>query len=140
MSWDIFVMDFPSDIKTVRDIPKDFQPPPIGKRSDIIMKIKEIVPFADFTNPSWGQIDGKGFSIEVSLSGDEEILDGFVLYVRGGDEAVGVIADILDNLGLRALDGSNEETGFFDPQKSVEGLRRWRAYRDQIINASRGDT
>jgi len=70
MSWDIFVQDFPSDAKSIEDIPDDFKPGSIGKTSDIIERIKEVVPTADFSNPAWGTIDGDGWSIEVNI--DEE--------------------------------------------------------------------
>ena len=54
MSWDIFVQHFPANAKTVADIPSDFKPAPIGDRTTIIEKIKDIVPSADFSDPTWG--------------------------------------------------------------------------------------
>ena len=53
MSWDVFVQDFP-DVGTLEEMPDDFEPKTIGKRQDVINKIKEVVPFADFSDPSWG--------------------------------------------------------------------------------------
>lgn len=138
MSWDIFVQDVPVDAKKIADIPDDFKPAPIGKHSDVIQKIREIVPFADFTDPEWGYIDGEGFSIEVNIPDDDDLLMGFAFHVRGGVTAVGIIADILDQLGLRAIDGGSD-TGFFDRDKAQASLLRWRTYRDQVINAPRSD-
>lgn len=91
MSWDIFVQDLPRDAATVADIPQDFKPAPIGKRADVIARIKEVVPSTDFSDPSWGQIEGEDWSIEVNI-GKNETCSGFALHVRGGDEAVGVTA------------------------------------------------
>lgn len=136
MSWDIFVQDLPASAKRIADIPHDFRPTSIGKRSDIIQKIKAVVPFADFTDPSWGRIKGEGFSIEVNLGDDEELL-GFAFHVRGSSGMpIGLIADILDHLDLRALDGGNVETGFFDREKAAASLQHWRAYRDHVVNHS----
>jgi hypothetical protein len=106
----------------------------------MIQRILEIVPFVDFTDPASGRIQGDGFSIEVNLGHDEEV-DSFAFHVCGSrNQAVGVIADILDHLNLRALDGGNEDTGFFDPEKSIESLRKWRAYRDYLVNQSRSNS
>jgi hypothetical protein len=81
MSWDIIVQDFPKDVKSAKDIPADYHPKPIGTRSEIIAKILEVVPSADFSDLSWGDIDEDGWSIEVNL-GDEEVLRGFFSRAR----------------------------------------------------------
>src|SRR5262245_31301564 len=103
MSWDIYVQDIPPSVKSVSEMPDDFEPRPLGKRDDIISRIREVVPNADFTSPSWGLIVGPDFSIEISI-GDLEQVDGFAFHVRGGDLAAFVVADILCHLGLRAFD------------------------------------
>lgn len=136
MSWDIYVQDLPQDIQRIDDIPEDFEPKNIGKRSDIIARIKEAAPNADFKDTSWGEIEGPGFSIEIGM-GDDEDLECFAFHVRGGEEAAGVVADILGHLGLRALD-TESETGLFDSDKAAESMAKWRQYRDQIINKSPG--
>ena len=136
MSWDIFVQDIPKDVKTVEEIPNDFQPNPIGTRSEIIRKIQQAVPEADFTNPAWGHIRGDGWHIEVNIGDEEEKCTGFAFHVRGGDEACGVIAAILDPLQLRAFDTQNG--GFFVASpEAVESFRAWRKYRDQVVNGKK---
>jgi len=67
MSWDIFVQDVPSEAMRVADIPSDYRPSLIGKRSEIIHAIIDVIPTADFSDPSWGLIDGEDWSIEVNL-------------------------------------------------------------------------
>ena len=62
MSWDIFVYDIPVDARSIDDIPESCVAGSIGRRSEIIEKIIEVVPFADFSKPEWGTIDGDGFS------------------------------------------------------------------------------
>jgi hypothetical protein len=133
MSWDIFVQDFPSHVSSLEDIPADFKPASIGKRSMVIEQIKAVAPIADFSNPSWGTIDSDGWSIEVNI-GLEEECRGFAFHVRGGDAAVGVIAAILQRLKLRAIDS---ETGdfFIAGPKAAEAFGKWRAYRDQVMKS-----
>ena len=130
MSWDIFVQDLPPDAGSVDDIPKDFRPKPLGPRSEIIAKIREVVPNADFSDPSWGDIEGPDWSIEVNL-GTSEVCDDFALHVRGHEGAVPVVLNILNRLGLRALDPSSD-SGLFDPARALESFGAWRRYADGI--------
>ncbi len=130
MSWDIFVADYPRSARTVKDIPDDYVPSPIGTRTNIIARIKEVVPSADFSDPSWGRIRSDTFSIEVNLGDDEELMS-FAFHVRGGEEAVPVIADILDRLNLRALESGSG--GFFERHTAAAGFQQWRGYRDRVV-------
>lgn len=133
MSWDIFVLDLPRDAQRIEDVPDDFKPGPIGKRSEIIRKIQEVIPTADFSDPCWGVIDIDDWSIEVSMGKEEECND-FAHLVRGGAGAVGAVAAILEKLNLRGSDPGSE-TGFFVADKeSVESFKRWAEYRDSIIH------
>jgi hypothetical protein len=130
MSWDIFVQDLPADAATIEAIPPDFVPRPLGPRADIIAAIRSVVPYANFTDPAWGQIDAPAFSIEVNL-GANELVDSFALHVRGGDAAVTCVAAILDALGVRAIDASSGD--FFHRNTALKSFQRWRSYRDQIM-------
>ena len=132
MSWDIFVQDLPADAETVDAIPADFVPRPLGSRADIIAAIRRVVPSANFTDPTWGQIEAPAFSIEVNL-GHDDVVGSFALHVRGGDEAVACVAAILDALGVRAIDSSSGE--FFNREAAAQSFGRWRRYRDQVIDS-----
>ncbi len=131
MSWDLIVQDLPAGVDNVDDVPEDYVPKVIGRRSEIIAKIMEVAPMADFSDPSWGVIDSDGFSMEVSM-GDEEECEGFALHIRGGDAAIGLAADIIDHLGLRAFDPQSDTGIFRRGPEAEESLRRWRAYRDRF--------
>ena len=131
MSWDIFVQDIPSDARTIDDIPDDFVPATIGRRAEIIEKIKEVAPFADFSDPAWGTIEGTYYSIEVNL-GAEESIDSFAFHVRGDDVAAGLVSDILKHLNFRAFDSGTGD--IFDHQKAAAGLKEWRADRDLVVD------
>jgi hypothetical protein len=139
MSWDIFVQELPRDAKTTTDIPGDFRPGTIGKRSTIIEGIKEVVPSADFSDPCWGVIDGDDWSIEVNIGANEDC-GGFALHVRGSDAAIGAVEAILQHLGLRALDSQNGDFFTAGPE-AIDSFRKWRAYRDQVVEkANSGQT
>jgi hypothetical protein len=131
MSWDIFVQKIPADARTLDDIPADFRPASIGQRSDIISKVKEVAPSADFSNPAWGVIEGDDYSIEVNLGSGEEVMS-FVFHVRGSGEAANVVADILRRLGLRGLDSGTGN--IFDPDRASSGFEEWRRYREQAVD------
>jgi hypothetical protein len=131
MSWDIYVQDLPAGIASTDDIPDDFRPGPLGSRTPLIAKIVEVVPGADFSDPSWGRIEGPGFSIEVNM-GDSEECEGFAFHVRGDDVAAGVVADILERLGLQAIDPQSP-THLFSRETAAGSLAAWRAYRDRVI-------
>jgi len=131
VSWDIFVQDIPPSVASIQDMPDDFRPANLGPRDDLIRRISEVVPEADFSDPSWGLIDGDTYSIEVNI-GDDHTVDSFAFHVRGGNEAASVVARILDHLKLRAFDPQSD-SGIFSPgPAALESLRKWRAYRDQV--------
>lgn len=131
MSWDIFVQELPPGITTVDEIPADFRPGPLGSRSDIVAGIMRVVPTADFTTPEWGRIEGTGFSIEVNLAPGDPVTS-FAFHVRGDDNAAHLVADILDELDLQALD-PQAPGGVFTRQTATLSLERWRHYRNEVL-------
>ncbi|RKN81035.1 hypothetical protein [Ulvibacterium marinum] len=130
MSWDLYVQDW-GDFDSLEQIPGDFEPKPIGNRSELIDKIEVAEPTVDFTNPSWGLLENEFFSIEFNM-GDSELSDGFVMHVRGNELAIPCIGNILDSLNLKAADGSTPE--FFDVVKSKKNMKKWIDYRNSILN------
>jgi hypothetical protein len=143
MSWDLFAMHLPPEIKRLSDLPKDFAPSPIGPRSEIIAKLSALYPECDFSDPSWGSLALPGCHIEFSLGSrdksDSDELKCFVMHVRGDERAPNVVAHILGELGLRAFDPSSK-SGIFeqDPVSRSESFERWRAYRAQITRIRPG--
>jgi hypothetical protein len=131
VSFDVFVQDLPPDARTVADIPGDFAPRPIGRRSDIVAGILRVAPYADFADPTWGQIVWPGFSIEVNM-GPDEVLDSFAFHVRGGQEALLIVADILRELRLRAI-VPGTESGFFELSELAPAYVRWQAHRQRMV-------
>lgn len=135
MSWDIFVQDLPENVQAVQDIPDDFEPGSLGlKRTELIHRMQEIAPEADFSDPAWGRLDGDGYSIEINL-GDDEVVSGFAFHVRGDERAPYMVQQLLDGLKLRALDPSADSGIFSLSEGSVQGFARWRSYRDRVIKS-----
>ncbi|HEV8657190.1 MAG TPA: hypothetical protein VGS96_01065 [Thermoanaerobaculia bacterium] len=128
MSWDIFIQQFPDGARRVTDIPDTFTAGPIGRRDEVISKIREAVPQTDFSDPAWGVLRGDGYTIEFGL-GDEDVLYGITLHVRGSDEVLPHITRVLNTLGLRAIDSWTGE--FFDPVVAAHSLARWRSYIEE---------
>jgi hypothetical protein len=133
MSWDIFVQDLPAGIASVADIPHDFVPSPIGLRSDVIARVSALYPECSFAKPSWGVLDIPGCSIELNLGTAEELMS-FAMHVRGDERASTVVAHILGELGMRALDPSSR-TGLFEQDAILrsESFARWRSYRSSVL-------
>ncbi len=131
MSWDIFVQDIPPNAHSVDEIPPDFVPQRLGLRPEILRRIQEVVPTADFSDPSWGTFDGPDFSVEFNI-GDDGDVGGFAMHVRGGDAAAGFVAELLSRCGWRAFDPASE-SGIFEPARALESLTRWRDYRDRVL-------
>jgi hypothetical protein len=116
VSRDIFVQDLPPGISSVTEIPDDFAPGLIGDRAQVLAAIQHAAPNADLSDPSWIVLTQEGkFHIEVSLANDEQ-LSGFAFHIAGGGiEAERLIAQILERLGLRALDTASA-SGLFTNQ------------------------
>ena len=125
MSWDILIQQFPDGAQRVADIPDTFTAPPIGKRADVLAKLRSALPQADFTDPNWMKLHADDYSLECSLS-DDELLYGVTLHVRGSDAVLPHIVTVLRALGLRAIDSWTWE--FFDPEIAPHSLARWRTY------------
>lgn len=135
MSWDLFVQDW-GDVNSLDEIPNDFKPNPIGTRSDFIARIQKVEPSVDFTDPSSGKFRNNHFSIRFDM-GDSEELYGFSMRVRGDDHSLPFIAQILDELNVRASDGTTAH--FFDTEEYKKNLGNWISLRNKVINHDQQD-
>jgi hypothetical protein len=129
MSWDIYIQDFPATAKRVADIPSDFQARPLGRRSQLIAQIRDLVPSVNFSNPEWGVFEAEAFSIEFSMGADD-ICNSITLLVRGGGRPAPFIAGLLDRLRLRGIDSQTGE--FFNMEAAKASFATWQQYRNQI--------
>jgi hypothetical protein len=138
LSWDVILVGAPARVRSTADFPKDYDPPRF-ERATAIARITELFPNAvDFSNPSWGVIDGDGWSMEVNI-GKEETTQSFMLHVRGGGDPLPAIFQIADALGLRPLDCSSGELLSPDNPEAA-CFKDWQAYRDQVMGREQTPT
>ncbi len=133
MSFDVFVQDLPPNVRDVAEIPDDFEPRSLGPRSVLIEAIQRVVPAAVFDKLGWASIEGPNYSIDVSF-GTADPVQSFAFHVRGADEALFIVAHILDALGLRALAPSSE-SGLFTLGTAAPAYAAWRAYRARVTDS-----
>jgi hypothetical protein len=129
MSWDVFIQDLPPDARSVKDIPDEFHAQSLGRRDDVVGRIRSVFPDADFSDPAWGRLQKEGYSVDISV-GDNEDVTGVTLHVRGSDEAVGAVISLIDAIGGRGVDSWTGE--LFDQAIALHSIRRWRAYLEEI--------
>jgi hypothetical protein len=136
MSYDIFVRDLPAAAASIEDIPDDFSPKPLGPRGRIVNAVRRAGGVLD--ESGWASIEGPGYSIEVNLGLDDPV-SSFAFHVRGGDTALFVVWDVLNELGCRAL-APGTDSGFFElGADTLEAYARWRAYRDHATRGPQRD-
>lgn len=110
MSWDIYIQDLPP-VSSMKEVPNDHVPKPIGKRTDVIKKIYEAIPNAEGEGNDWIFLrdEGVDMSIQVHMENLEEVRY-LLVHVFDGDNSPKYVSKILEKLELRALD---TETGEF---------------------------
>lgn len=143
MSWDLYIYNWPKDIKTLKDIPDDWDPPPIALRSEIISKIKAAIPQADFSNPSTGKIESDrriltsdrrfstlDYSVEVVL-GTNDMCYSITLIAGGDQRCVDFVSAIVTNLNVRAFDTGSGD--WFKPgADAASGFRQWSEWKERV--------
>ena len=132
MSFDIFVLDLPRDVRTVEDIPPEFLPGPLGSRSKVLDAVRSVFPLVSLDSSGWATIEGPEYSVELNL-GVEDPVESFALHIHGdSQEALFVVAEILNVLDVRAL-APGTASGFFSlDEDGVAAFERWRRFRDGI--------
>jgi hypothetical protein len=117
VSRDIFVQDLPEGVGSVGEIPENWRPGGLHfGPAMVIDAVTQLVPSADFRDPTWGYIGLAGVDIEVDLHGATEPLQSFALHIRASDAdaANALVGRLLERLGVRALDPEGApETGIF---------------------------
>lgn len=131
MSWDLFAMDLPDGVRSIEEVPHDWEGGDLGPRSALIAHILEVVPDADFSDPSWGRVETPGGSIELGL-GDAPRVRCLAFHVRGGGDAAEVVDRILRHLGVRAVDGSTGE--LFSLDGGRESFTAFQSFRDGVLD------
>ena len=126
MSWDVVLLKEKFDTND-----KDYQPPTLGKRMELISQLTSILPNLDFSDESWGIMEGDGFSIEFNI-GNNENVDSIMLHIRGGGDPIQIIQGIMQEFKWESLDCS---TGDFMELNNVsnESWTKFQTWRDKVF-------
>ncbi len=137
MSWDISIMRFSRQYRTVAEIPDDERSQILGNRTSIQQRVSAVFPGTNWNDPAWGVWGGNTGSIEFNLGGDDPA-ESMMLHVRAGKEVVPLIVALCLSNGWQGLDCSS---GDFIEQAGTpdRGLKEWSAYRDQVVGGLGGD-
>lgn len=124
------LMPVPAGAETIEDLAEDDAP--LGTRAEVLAKLRAALPQADFSDPTWGIVEGPDYSVEVNL-GDEEPVSAIMLHVRGGDSVMQVIRTAAKALGCGALDCNADEVLDLEGDVAGAGLQAWREYKDRVV-------
>lgn len=103
MSWNVLLVELPAEARTVRDLPRDFAPNSLGPRDALIARLYKNLPSIDFTDPTWGTLDGGNYSIQFDM-GEQLEVDTITLHVEGGEDALRAVQLAAQATGARAFD------------------------------------
>ena len=135
MSWDLYVADIPDSFLIASDVPDGWRPPIIGKANELIDRLRTAFPEAEFSSPDFGEIISDDYAIELALVPSDQPIDGFMIFVRGGESAAYAVADLVHVIGCRAFDtGASDGTIFPGPDVTA-GWRAWRDFRDKRLGS-----
>jgi len=117
----------------VEQMPGDWRGESLGSEAEVREKISAVLPEVDWSDPTWGIIEGDGFSFEFNI-GSEGPCDGFMIHVRGGGPVVTHLLKLAEKTGWYLLDCSQSEWLHHckDPEAGWVGFQ---AYRDRVISA-----
>ncbi|MFC4304703.1 hypothetical protein [Cohnella boryungensis] len=129
MSWDVVLMNIPTEINEIKDITEDNMGS-LGSNDEVVSILQGLFPDADFSDPSWGTLERSDYSIEFNISLKD--INCILLHIRGNDDAIEALRLIYKETGWKALDGG---TGIIDFDNEPErGLHEWQQYRDHVLD------
>jgi hypothetical protein len=134
MSWDISVFAAKDAPPPVEEMPEGWKPDILGPADEVRQKISTCLPGVDWSDPTWGIYDGEGFSYEFNV-GDEDSVEGLMIHVRGGGDAVGPLLNLAGRWGWYLLDCSQGEWLHHCADTEV-GWQEFQAFRDRVIGSS----
>ena len=104
MSWDVLLLRLPDHVTSMEDLRDDEDTPPLGRKPWVLDAVRRALPESDLTDPTRGQVEGPGWSIEL-IFGSIDPVDSIMLQVRGNcDDALAPIFRLAAELGCRVLD------------------------------------
>ena len=120
MSWEIFISDLPA-VPSIREVPADHVPRPIGDREALVERIRQVLPLAERVDKDWLFVKGQGMdlSLQLHMENAREVRY-IVVHVHDDAEGARAVAALLRHLDLRGHDTATGE--FFDGDTLEENL------------------
>jgi hypothetical protein len=104
MSWEVLLLRLPDHVTSMEDLRDDEDTPPLGRKPWVLDAVRRALPESDLTDPTRGQVEGPGWSIEL-IFGSIDPVDSIMLQVRGSyDDALAPIFRLAAELGCSVLD------------------------------------
>lgn len=127
MSWDVLLMHLPAGAASIDDVAHDVRPSPLGPRDEVIARLREAFPDANFRDPSWGRLDGGPYSIAFNM-GRTGVCESVMLHVRGGAAALDAVDRAIAALGCAAFDCQRGEA--YSRAAAERSFGAWASFRD----------
>jgi hypothetical protein len=128
VSWSVLLMNLPA-VANSDEIPKDFEFVPLGTREEVIARIRQVAPDADFTPHERVDVESDDYHIELFL-GEEDPVKGIVVSVTAGD-GVAMVRHLLDHLAWPAMDIDSGQ--IYAPETDEARAGAWRRWCEQIF-------
>ncbi|MFJ2176945.1 hypothetical protein ACIOHE_29130 [Streptomyces sp. NPDC087851] len=133
MSWDVLLLRLPVHIASAQEIPDGYTPEPLGRRDDVLATVTQTVPEADLSDPTWGELLGPTWSMELNI-GEDDPVDSVMLHVRGsGDDVLTSVFRLAEALQCKAIDCA--EGDLITPGQT-SGWRAFQQFRDRVIGSA----
>ncbi|MFG3092849.1 hypothetical protein [Streptomyces sp. CAI-85] len=129
MSWDVLLLRLPEGVGSLHELPADCTSAPLGRQSDVLVTVKQAVPEVDLSDPTWGELSGLTWSIELNIGSDP--VDSIMLHVRGsGDDALRPVFRLAEALRCKVLDLTE---GDLIVPGQASGWRAFQRFRDRVV-------
>ena len=137
MSWDVMIFNTQGKTPASMEEFDDSSCKPLGIAADVRERVLNYLPGIDWSDPTWGILEGDGFSIEFNV-GSGDPVENMMLHVRGGGDAIATIIKFVRPMGWSALDCSTSE--FLDlDNPSQSGWEEFQAFRDRVMKKCRDE-
>ncbi len=130
MTWDVLLLRLPEGTASLRELPADFAPHPLGPREQVARALSDALPALEPLGTFLAVVREDDFVVELEL-GPAEVLDHVLVHILGSDAAYGVLRTSATALGASAVDCESDEVLDLEAESSPS-LRSWQARFDEI--------
>ena len=135
MSFTVYAGRYPNGGADEELPPDDYEYPRLGARDEVIARIREIVPFADFTDSDPIKVAVDPMWVDILPIGDDDAIDMIEFEASGDEEAVALVAEVMIAFELQ---GHTDIGEFFNPRTDVlpSYTEKWRSLRARLLAGS----